>query len=204
MILVEKINAKEALSVEDELKKRSIVIDLETETATAEKALAVDKTPVSKPVVRVNTLEEALALSPQYDSQFVSDIKQRYGAKERERKRLVEAEKIRYKIHAENREEWENSLEQRLRKQLEIVPKAVLDERVELPVVLPEITTDMEKIIQDAMKPHPESQVLCDVFNLTITRRDIHSLSGLNWLNDQVRLVSYAPAYAAILYSIML
>ena len=54
--------------------------------------------------------------------------------------------------------------------------------------MLPEITDAMERLIADAMRPQPEAQVLCDAFNLTITRRDIASLAGLNWLNDQVRL----------------
>lgn len=68
------------------------------------------------------------------------------------------------------------------------MPKAVIDERAkEVAVVLPPITDDMDKMISGALRPGaPESQVLCDAYGLTITRRDINSLAGLNWLNDQV------------------
>jgi len=190
VVLVEKISAREAISVEKELKRsNSILIDLEHEVSTIEKVKDVEKTPVSiqsKPVARVNTLEEALALSPVYESKFLTNFKSRFTAKERERQRLVQVEEIKSKVHADNRKEWENSVEERLRKILEITPKAVVDERADEVVVLPPLTDEMESVIEGAMRPHPESQVLCDGFNLTITRRDINSLAGLNWLNDQV------------------
>lgn len=167
------------------------MIDLEREVSTIEKVKDVEKTPVSiqsKPVTRVNTLEEALALSPVYESKFLTNFRSRFSAKERERQRLVEVEQIKSKIHADNRKEWENTVEERLRKILEITPKAVVDERVEEVVILPHLTDEMELIIEGAMRPHPDSEILCDAFNLTITRRDINSLAGLNWLNDQVKL----------------
>ena len=191
VILVEKIATREALSVEKELKRsNSILIDLEREISTVDKVKDVERTPVSiqsKAVSRVNTLEEALALSPVYESKFLSNFKSRFTAKERERQRQVDLEEIRSKIHADNRKEWENSVEERLRKVLEITSRCVIDERAEVAVILPELTDEMELVIEGAMRPHPDSEVLCDAFNLTITRRDINSLSALNWLNDQVR-----------------
>lgn len=190
VILVEKIATREALSVEKELKRsNSILIDLEREISTVDKVKDVERTPVSiqsKAVSRVNTLEEALALSPVYESKFLSNFKSRFTAKERERQRQVDLEEIRSKIHADNRKEWENSVEERLRKVLEITSRCVIDERAEVAVILPELTDEMELVIEGAMRPHPDSEVLCDAFNLTITRRDINSLSALNWLNDQV------------------
>ena len=192
MVLVEKIGTKEAQSVEKELKRsNSILVDLEHEVSTIDKVDTVVKTPVliqSKPVTRVNTLEEALALSPVYESKFLANVRSRFNAKERERRRQVEVEEIKSKIHADNRKEWENSVEERLRKILEITPKAVVNERLEETVILPQLTDEMELIIEGAMRPHPDSEVLCDGFNLTITRRDINSLAGLNWLNDQVKI----------------
>lgn len=170
--------------------KDSSIIDLENETKTSVDFAATKKTlTYDSPIkpVRINSLEEALALSPQYDSKFVSDLKARYSAKERERQRLLAEEEIRCKVLAENREEWETQLEQRLRKQLEIT-KPVLDERVEEKVVLPEINDEMHKVIDKALNGYSESEVLCDAFNLTITRKDIKTLIGLNWLNDQVKL----------------
>lgn len=41
--------------------------------------------------------------------------------------------------------------------------------------------------IDAALVPVPKSEVLVNRFNLKITRRDVQTLMGLNWLNDQVR-----------------
>ena len=163
------------------------MVDLDNESSSLEKTSGASayQSPI-KPLVRINTLEDALAQSPQYDCRFISDIKSRYNAKERERERLRAEEEIRSKVLAENREGWENELEQRLRKQLEIVTRPVLDERVEEVVQLPEIVDEMQMVIDKALVGHAEGEVLCDAFNLTITRRDVKTLAGLNWLNDQV------------------
>lgn len=137
--------------------------------------------------VRINSLEEALAQSPQYDCRFISDIKSRYSKKERDRQRLRDEEAIRSKVLAENREEWEKDLEQRVRKQLEIAIRPVIEEtEVEEIVSLPVISNDMQVVIDRAWNGHSDGEVLCDAFSLTITRRDVKTLSGLNWLNDQV------------------
>ena len=177
------------------MSKSSIVIDLESETETPVKEPpssckyqpSTETTPICRATTRVNSLEDALALSPQYDAQFLPNIKNRFGAKERELQRQLEEEKLRSKIHAESREEWEGQLEERLRKHCQVVQKAFIDERRDVVVPLPEITDQMEMLISKAKRAHPETEVLCDAFNMTITRRDIASLDGLNWLNDQVK-----------------
>jgi sentrin-specific protease 1 len=153
------------------------------------------KTPTTSPinlspvksVVRINSLEDALAQSPHYDCRFISDIKSRFNKKERDRQRLRDEETIRSKVLAENREEWEKDLETRVRKQLEIAIRPVVEEpEIEEVVILPEISSDMEIVIGKAWGNHSDGEILCDAFSLTITRRDVKTLSGLNWLNDQV------------------
>lgn len=158
------------------------MVDLENEPSQG----ASYQSPIIKPATRVNSLEEALAQSPHYDSQFVSKLKSRYGQKERERERLVSEETLHSKVLTENRQEWEQTIEERLRKQLEITTKPVIDERAKLVVTLPEITPEMNRVIDTAFNGHGEAQVLCDDFNITITRKDMKTLAGLNWLNDQV------------------
>lgn len=37
-----------------------------------------------------------------------------------------------------------------------------------------------------ALRPGSSDQVLSDGFRLQITRKDMATLSGLNWLNDEV------------------
>ena len=57
-------------------------------------------------------------------------------------------------------------------------------ERVEK-LMLPGISNQMNFFIEKALNGS-EGEVLCDAYNLTITRRDVKTLAGLNWLNDQV------------------
>ncbi|KZS04002.1 sentrin-specific protease isoform X1 [Daphnia magna] len=189
-ILQEKIDSKEAKSIQEQLKTSGVVIDLANESNSFSKTtniLPSSPSPVKAITVRINSLEEALAQSPQYDCRFISDIKSRYSKKERDRQRLRDEEAIRSKVLAENREEWEKDLEQRVRKQLEIAIRPVIEEaEVEEIVSLPVISNDMQVVIDRAWNGHSDGEVLCDAFSLTITRRDVKTLSGLNWLNDQV------------------
>ena len=49
-----------------------------------------------------------------------------------------------------------------------------------------ELTEEMEEIIDNALRSHPGGEVLSDGFRLQITRKDMETLAGLNWLNDEV------------------
>ena len=62
-------------------------------------------------------------------------------------------------------------------------------ERVEK-VMLRGITNRMNFIIEKALNGssmEEEGEVLCEAFNLKITRKDVKTLAGLDWVNDQVR-----------------
>lgn len=52
--------------------------------------------------------------------------------------------------------------------------------------VLPELTAEMEAAVDDALKRAPPDDVLARGFRLTVTRKDMETLAGLNWLNDEV------------------
>lgn len=49
---------------------------------------------------------------------------------------------------------------------------------------LPEITPEMEEVIQRARRS--KGEVLVDSHKIQITRKDINTLNGLNWLNDEI------------------
>lgn len=51
---------------------------------------------------------------------------------------------------------------------------------------LPILTPDMEKMVEEALISSPSDQIISEKFSLTITRKDMETLSGLNWLNDEV------------------
>lgn len=51
----------------------------------------------------------------------------------------------------------------------------------------PELTPKQEAIVNNALDHRqPASEILCSKFNMNITRQDILTLAGLNWLNDEV------------------
>lgn len=62
-----------------------------------------------------------------------------------------------------------------------ILPEIVLEPEAELP----ELTEEHRRMVQRAFKGNP-NEVLASKFNLNITRRDLLTLAGLNWLNDEV------------------
>ncbi|EEC03135.1 sentrin/sumo-specific protease, putative [Ixodes scapularis] len=61
---------------------------------------------------------------------------------------------------------------------------ALLPDRFE--DVLPELTAEMEAAIENALRPTPPDEVLVKGFKLLVTRKDMETLAGLNWLNDEV------------------
>lgn len=59
----------------------------------------------------------------------------------------------------------------------------VIDEPV---VALPELTAEQIDKVNKALRPTPAKEVLTEKFKITITRHDLSTLKGLNWLNDEV------------------
>lgn len=50
----------------------------------------------------------------------------------------------------------------------------------------PELTDDMLKVIDNASLRQPSHEVLVQIDSVNISRKDIGTLTGLNWLNDEV------------------
>ncbi|XP_052782238.1 sentrin-specific protease 1-like [Mya arenaria] len=139
-------------------------------------------------------------------SQFLSDVwiknmMTTYNCKARERDRQVAEAEIKAKVFDEKRQQDELELEKKIRVNLKIYQRepVVIEEpeisepEDEVEVVeeeeerLPELTVEMDRKVSTCLSrsANPE-EVLVDKFRLQITRRDIHTLAGLNWLNDEV------------------
>ncbi len=54
------------------------------------------------------------------------------------------------------------------------------------PDEFPELNTEQERLINNALINNPQDEVLANAFNISITRKDIQTLKGLNWLNDEI------------------
>lgn len=50
----------------------------------------------------------------------------------------------------------------------------------------PELTLKEERQIKEALEGRPQDQVLADIEGVQLLRKDIQTLKGLNWLNDEV------------------
>ena len=53
-------------------------------------------------------------------------------------------------------------------------------------LIVTELSAEMEDEIDSALYPHPSNEILSDGFRLQISRKDMVTLSGLSWLNDEV------------------
>ena len=52
---------------------------------------------------------------------------------------------------------------------------------------LPKISDEMETVITEALNEYlDDNDILCNAFNISITRGDVKTLAYRNWLNDQV------------------
>jgi sentrin-specific protease 1 len=53
---------------------------------------------------------------------------------------------------------------------------------------LPALNSEQEDDVTEALSPGRPEEVLSDAFKITIRRKDMVTLKGLNWLNDEVKL----------------
>ena len=49
-----------------------------------------------------------------------------------------------------------------------------------------ELSEEQQAIVRSALHPVPQDQVLVSGFNVSLTRRDLQTLKGLSWLNDEI------------------
>lgn len=144
------------------------------------------------PQAQRNSLEERLKEHPLYDLEWVKTMQKEYE------NRANIAQK-----NADTTSELIQELQQRRNKKASLHEKVtqglkLLDltypskyTEVQLPDeeeedVLVPLTPEMENEIDDALNRTPQSEVLIEKFHIQITRRDIKTLDGLNWLNDEV------------------
>ena len=67
-----------------------------------------------------------------------------------------------------------------------IIEEIFIDSAEEEEDVFAALTEEQECMVDNALVPNPSSEVLSDAFKLQLTRKDISTLGGLNWLNDEI------------------
>lgn len=126
---------------------------------------------------------------------WIKELTSLYDSRARERRRLIEEQEalasqlLRQRLSGEEKAGL-SSVELKVRVPLEKeVPVAPIVEEPE-PIVeepeFPELTEAMENEVNKALRGGSQDEVLSEGFRLTITRKDLQTLSHLNWLNDEV------------------
>ena len=152
------------------------------------------KTPLSKslrtPVV-TNTLEQKLACEEVYSPKYLAKLMDKFGAAAREREKEIKREEEKKLRCEQETEEMFESIDKRLECHLKItqvaLPEAESEDDAEdddQPTELPELTEEMLAVIRRAERSRGE--VLVDAHKIQITVKDIGTLRGLNWLNDEI------------------
>jgi len=90
------------------------------------------------------------------------------------------------------RERAEKELALKFSRQLYLESNKILsyideeDKEVEIIDEFPKLEDEHEHFINSCIVPHPHDEVLANAFSINITRKDIQTLRGLNWLNDEI------------------
>uniref|UniRef100_W8AV12 Sentrin-specific protease 1 n=1 Tax=Ceratitis capitata TaxID=7213 RepID=W8AV12_CERCA len=138
----------------------------------------------------VNTLQERFNTSPHLKSNWLESLQSKWTEKKKSRLQEVnETVNVLEKLTAERRAA-ELEMQERLRKIQIVDPDLLVIDDFPEPVIEEEpefidLTPEHQNRIKAAVMGPPD-QVLVSKFNLNITRRDIHTLLGHNWLNDEV------------------
>lgn len=126
-------------------------------------------------------------LTRQYCSYYLLFRDENYKQRLQEQKKQIEEYQIRRdKFRDLNQQNLKFRLDEELKNRLKLQDIIISDEDPEEQLRLPELTEDHERIIGNVLRHGPPQQVFIDKFNLRITRADLMTLKGLNWLNDEV------------------
>lgn len=133
----------------------------------------------------VNTLRDSYKDKAITSGDWLSKLDTKYRKKRLETQvKVKDAKRESDIISKVNSEQRIAQLEHKLKHELSI-PESLLEEP-QATVELPPLTPEQEKLVNRALGPGPPGQLLVEKFGLRIHRRDLQTLSGLNWLNDEV------------------
>lgn len=119
--------------------------------------------------------------SPYLSQNFIPDLLKTYDRRVRQRQAQTCAEETRARLWQEKREAKDALLAEILHNKLKLQDKKIPEKPS-----LPELTCQMNEVVNNALAPYPQGQILSECFNISITREHMSTLFGLNWLNDEI------------------
>lgn len=148
----------------------------------------IESSPLVRPTERkLSSLEEENKIKEVYSPGFIKTLNDKYSIKRRELDRKIRVEETTKSFHSAKNEELYEDVNDRILRHLKLTSAELEDaeEEEEEDVVLPEITAEMESVINSSLRSR-DSTELVTAHRIPITGKDIKTLNGLNWLNDEV------------------
>ncbi|KAJ8920906.1 hypothetical protein NQ315_015699 [Exocentrus adspersus] len=184
------ISPKERMSTKDRILK---VLDdfesIEVKDSDSDSDVVIVNPPSPKPdiiVEPVNSLKKVVDTSEstkyKWLDELVENHRQAVELRQKEIEQLKDCSERVGQINKDMR--WE-ILADKVKRSLSIRDAVLPVREEEEEVELPPLTDAQLKIVEHAYRGDP-NEVLARKFNLNITRRDLQTLAGLNWLNDEV------------------
>uniref|UniRef100_A0A8C6WMM2 Si:dkey-21c19.3 n=1 Tax=Neogobius melanostomus TaxID=47308 RepID=A0A8C6WMM2_9GOBI len=125
---------------------------------------------------------------------WIKELTSMYDSRARERRRQIEeqealaAQLLRQRLSEEvlHSPHVEVHIRVPLEKEVPLAPVAEEPKPLEEKPEFPELTDEMEVEINRVLRGSNPHEVLSEGFGLSLTRKDLQTLSNLNWLNDEV------------------
>lgn len=135
----------------------------------------------------VNTLREKLQTNDKFRNDIVENVHRKYSCSLSHRKGLIEQERQNLKELKKNTQQYEDTFERKLGDFMLKIDTIVLDEEdFEEEEAYPELTEEHLNVIKRALYGGSRTETVVTKFNISITRNDLATLVGDNWLNDEV------------------
>ncbi|XP_059190045.1 sentrin-specific protease 1 isoform X2 [Centropristis striata] len=124
---------------------------------------------------------------------WIKELTSMYDSRARERRRQIEeqealaAQLLRQRLSEEGQRSPDVEVHVRVPLEKEVPLPLVIEEQkaLEEKPEFPEMTEEMESEVNKALR-RGNHEVLSEGFGLSLTRKDLQTLSNLNWLNDEV------------------
>nr|XP_019951735.1 PREDICTED: sentrin-specific protease 1-like [Paralichthys olivaceus] len=125
---------------------------------------------------------------------WIKELTSMYDSRARERRRQIEeqealaAQLLRQRLMEEGQRSPDVEVHIRVPLEKEVPLTAVIEQPKPLKEEpeFPELTEEMEAEVNRVLRASSLQEVLSEGFGLKLTRKDLHTLSHLNWLNDEV------------------
>uniref|UniRef100_A0A3B4UK19 SUMO specific peptidase 1 n=1 Tax=Seriola dumerili TaxID=41447 RepID=A0A3B4UK19_SERDU len=125
---------------------------------------------------------------------WIKELTSMYDSRARERRRHIEeqealaAQLLRQRLSEEGQRSPDVEVHVRvpLEKEVPLTPVIEEPKPLEEKPEFPELTEEMEAEVNRVLRGGSPHEVLSEGFGLSLTRKDLHTLSNLNWLNDEV------------------